>query len=85
LLDFLIGWWPFGYQPIHDVNNMKPLTTFVSGATGVLGKRVCVLPTPQGHRVIALRPSSENDTCINPNGSKRRKGVYLLVMPEIIQ
>lgn len=53
---------------------MNSLTIFLTGVTGVLGKRVSTLLIEQGHRVVALCRSHENLTYCKQNGIIGRMG-----------
>ncbi len=47
---------------------------FLSGATGVLGRRVVRLLVEQGHHVIGLSRSQRNEEWISQNGAEARLG-----------
>ena len=55
-------------------NNSPALKVFVSGATGVLGRRVLPKLIAAGHSVVALSRSEKNSALITQLGAEPRRG-----------
>ncbi len=50
------------------------MKVFISGATGVLGRRVVKSLFAGGHQVIGLTRSQANDDWLDQHGAEARKG-----------
>lgn len=50
------------------------MRVFISGATGILGRRVVKLLTESGHQVVGLSRSQANTDWLNQHGAEARQG-----------